>query len=168
MPAEWANTKMPDLTLKNFVDDVRVHHMFSQFLNVLFVIVFSIKITAILEFYNLFWSLNKNPFRTDEIKRHISWKKFRFHRFRIRENMLWTRYRARPRLRKPSKQSMKLSTLRIWHFILLDLTCLWAYDILSYGCTMLTRLNVTRAPTPASNILTLSQASIGQWTENFT
>merc|ERR1712166_295850 len=71
---------------------------------------------------------------------------------------------ARPRLRKPSKQSTKLSTLRIWHFIQLDLTCLWAYDILSYGCTTLTRLNVTLAPIPGSNILTLLPASIGQWT----
>ena len=45
------------------------------------------KITVILAFFNLFWFLNQN-------KQQISWKKFRFCIFRIRENMWWTRYRA--------------------------------------------------------------------------
>ena len=45
-------------------------------------------------FYNLFWFLNENPFRSDQSKRQISWKKFKFRRFRIRENMWWTRYRS--------------------------------------------------------------------------
>ena len=75
MPPEWANTKMPDLTLKNFVDDVRVHHMFSRILNFLFIVVFSIKKSHIVIFYILFWSLNENLFRIDQNKRHISWGK---------------------------------------------------------------------------------------------
>ena len=33
------------------------------------------------------------PFITDQNKRQISWKLFMFPRFRIRENMWWTRYR---------------------------------------------------------------------------
>ena len=37
--------------------------------------------------YHLFWFLNENPFRKDPNKRHISWEKFRFRRFRIRGNM---------------------------------------------------------------------------------
>ena len=41
-----------------------------------------------LAFYNLFCFLNENPFRiVDQSKGQISWKKFRFRRFRIRENM---------------------------------------------------------------------------------
>ena len=56
--------------------------------------VFSIKkIAVMLAFFNLFWFLNENPFTTDQSKRQISWKKFRFRRFRIREIMWWTRYR---------------------------------------------------------------------------
>ena len=34
----------------------------------------------------------KNPFRTDQNKTQILWKEIRFRRFRIRENMWWTRY----------------------------------------------------------------------------
>ena len=30
----------------------------------------------ILAFYNLFWFLNENPFRTDQTKQQISWKKY--------------------------------------------------------------------------------------------
>ena len=30
---------------------------------------------VILAFYNLFWFLNENPFRSDQSKRQISWKK---------------------------------------------------------------------------------------------
>ena len=77
---------------------VRAHNMFSRFLklqilNFLFVIAcekngfLEKKITVILAFFNLFWFLNQN-------KQQISWKKFRFCIFRIRENMWWTRYRA--------------------------------------------------------------------------
>ena len=40
---------------------------------------------------NPFWLLSKNPFRTDQNKFHG--KKIGFRKFRIRENMLWTRYR---------------------------------------------------------------------------
>ena len=57
--------------------------------------VFSIwKIAVMLAFFNLFWFLYENPFTTDQSKRQISWKNFRFRRFRIRENMWWTRYRS--------------------------------------------------------------------------
>ena len=67
-----------------------------------------IKKTVILEFYNLFWFLNENPFRTNQNKQQISIlkKKIRFLRFKIRENMWWTRYRARKRtvtLTRPSR-----------------------------------------------------------------
>ena len=55
--------------------------------------VFSIKITVIVAFYNLFWFLNENPLRKDKKTKQISWEKFRFRRFGIRENMWWTRYR---------------------------------------------------------------------------
>ena len=50
---------------------VRAHHMFSRILNILFIInlrkkvSFSQKITVILTFYNLFWFLDENPFKTD-------------------------------------------------------------------------------------------------------
>ena len=50
------------------------HHMFSRILNFLFLIVFPIQMTDIMAFYNLFWFLNENPFRTDQSKRQISWK----------------------------------------------------------------------------------------------
>ena len=36
----------------------------------------------------------------NQSKRDISWKKFRFRRFRIRKNMRWTRYRSETK-RKP-------------------------------------------------------------------
>ena len=52
-------------------------------------------ITFILAIYNLFWFLNENPFRTGQKIWQISWEQFRFCRFRIRENMWWTRYRMR-------------------------------------------------------------------------
>ena len=70
---------------------VRTHHMFSRILDFLFMffrekkVVFSIKITVLLAFSDLFWFLNENLF---------SWKKVRFRRFRIRKNMWWTRYRT--------------------------------------------------------------------------
>ena len=59
-------------------------------------VVFSIK-TVILAFYNLFWFLNENPFRTDQNKRqHFMESQYSgFHRFRIRENMWWARYKSR-------------------------------------------------------------------------
>ena len=59
--------------------------------------------TIMLPFYDLFWFVMKipqlyrtgeNPFRKDQSYRQISWKIFRIHRFRIRENMWWTRYRS--------------------------------------------------------------------------
>ena len=77
---------------------VRTHHMFSRILNFLFVffvkkIGFSRKNCSYIGILNLFWFLNENPFRTDQNKRQISWKKIRFRGFRIRENMWWTCYR---------------------------------------------------------------------------
>ena len=75
---------------------VRVHHMFSRILNFLFVIGFLGKrfvFSIILAFYNLFWLFHDHPFKTDQNKWQISWKIFKFCRFRIRENMWWTRYR---------------------------------------------------------------------------
>ena len=51
------------------------------------------KMTVILAFYNLFWFFNENIFRTDQSKWKMSCEKIRFCRFRIRENMWWTRYR---------------------------------------------------------------------------
>ena len=50
--------------------------------------------SVILAFYNLFWFLNANPFRTDHRKQKNSWKKLRFCTFRIRENMWWTHNRT--------------------------------------------------------------------------
>ena len=73
------------------LDYVRTHHMFSRILNFYF---FSIQIKVILAFHNLFWFLNENPFRKNQSKWQISWNKFRFRRFKIRENMWWTRYRS--------------------------------------------------------------------------
>ena len=44
-------------------------------------------------FYNSFLSWSENLFETDRRKRQISWKKFKFRRFGIRKNILWTCYR---------------------------------------------------------------------------
>ena len=72
---------------------VRTHHMFSRILNFLFTYNCFFNNSVILAFYNLFWFLNENLFRTDQGKRQISWKEFRFSTLRIRENMWWIRYR---------------------------------------------------------------------------
>ena len=49
--------------------------------------------SVILACYNLFWFLNANPLKTDHIKKDFT-KKIRLHKFRIHENMWWTRYRT--------------------------------------------------------------------------
>ena len=41
-------------------------------------IVFLMKITVLLAFYNIFWFFNENPFRTDQRKRQFSWNFFQF------------------------------------------------------------------------------------------
>ena len=65
-------------------------HMFSWSLNVFFyqkIFLFD------LASYYLFWFFDKNPCITDQNKRQVFWKILRFRKFRIRENMWWTRYR---------------------------------------------------------------------------
>ena len=74
------------LQMLEALDYVRTHHIISRILNFLFIFVFSRKkilfsikkisvIIVILAFYNPFWFLNENPFRTDQNKRKLSLKK---------------------------------------------------------------------------------------------
>ena len=50
-------------------------------------------ITIILAFFSLFRFFVDTPFITDQSKQQILWGKIRFHRFRICENIWWTRNR---------------------------------------------------------------------------
>ena len=68
----------------------------------LFFMDFSMEISFTLPL-NLFQFWHGNPWRVDQAKRQILWKKFRFRRFRIRENIWWTRYRPTSTSKDKSK-----------------------------------------------------------------
>ena len=63
--------------------------------------------------------LNEDPSRGDQIKRQMPWKKFIFRRFRIRENMWWTRYRIVLKMQwfKLTRSMEKICNLKgVWLF----------------------------------------------------
>jgi hypothetical protein len=70
------------------IDVNQVRHIFSQILNLDFFWERNCLYDRKNSFHFTIYSWNENPFKTDHLKHQSSWNKFRFHRFRIRENML--------------------------------------------------------------------------------
>ena len=63
-----------------------------------------------------FITLNENQLRTDHRQRQISWKKFRFRRFRIREKMWWKLFigqNEREEIDNETRSKIALSTIAV-------------------------------------------------------